>query len=437
MSDADQLIARQHANPHAYLGAHPENGSVVVRTFRPAASKVEVVAPDGTHSVARAGPPRRRLRGPPEGRRAAARLPARGRLRRVRARSRSTTRTASCRRSASSTCTCSARAATRSCGSASARTCARSTASSARRSRSGRRAPARSPSSATSTSGTAASTRCARSARPASGSCSCPASGAGAHYKYEILAPDGEIRLKADPVAFETEVPPKTASVVHEPKHEWADEEWLAERRKSSALEGPMSIYEVHLGSWRLNPLEGNRSLTYLELADELSAYAQGHGLHPHRAAAGDGAPVHRLVGLPGDGLLRADAALRLARRLPRVRRPPAPERARRDPRLGPGALPARRLRARPLRRHRALRARRPAPRRAPRLGHAGLQLRPPRGPQLPRLQRPVLAATSTTPTASASTPSPRCSTSTTRARRASGCRTSTAATRTSTPSSS
>ena len=97
----------------------------------------------------------------------------------------------------------------------------------------------RSPSSATSTTGTAASTRCARSARPASGSCSCPASAPGARYKYEILAPDGEIRLKADPVAFETEVPPKTASVVHDPQHEWADEEWLAERRKSSALDGP------------------------------------------------------------------------------------------------------------------------------------------------------------------------------------------------------
>ena len=49
MSEADQLIARQHANPHSYLGAHPENGSVVVRTFRPAASKVEVVTADGTH----------------------------------------------------------------------------------------------------------------------------------------------------------------------------------------------------------------------------------------------------------------------------------------------------------------------------------------------------------------------------------------------------
>ena len=105
-----------------------------------------------------------------------------------------------------------------------------------------------------------------------------PGVGAGASYKYEILAPDGEIRLKADPVAFETEVPPKTASVVHDPQHVWADEEWLEERRKSNALEGPMSIYEVHLGSWRLNPLEDNRSLTYLELADELSAYAKDMG---------------------------------------------------------------------------------------------------------------------------------------------------------------
>ena len=51
MSEADRLIARQHANPHAYLGAHPENGSVVIRTFRPAASKVEVVTADGTHEA--------------------------------------------------------------------------------------------------------------------------------------------------------------------------------------------------------------------------------------------------------------------------------------------------------------------------------------------------------------------------------------------------
>jgi 1,4-alpha-glucan branching enzyme len=101
---------------------------------------------------------------------------------------------------------------------------------------------------------------------------------AGAHYKYEIVAPDGELRLKADPLAFEAELPPKTASIVHEPEHVWADEEWLRSRRESEPLAGPISIYEVHLGSWRLNSLEDNRSLTYLELADELAAYARDMG---------------------------------------------------------------------------------------------------------------------------------------------------------------
>jgi 1,4-alpha-glucan branching enzyme len=105
-----------------------------------------------------------------------------------------------------------------------------------------------------------------------------PAVGSGASYKYEILAPDGEARLKADPVAFATEVPPKTASVVYESDYEWADAEWLASRRESTPLAGPMSVYEVHLGSWRLNPLEDNRSLTYLELADELAAYVLDMG---------------------------------------------------------------------------------------------------------------------------------------------------------------
>jgi 1,4-alpha-glucan branching enzyme len=100
-----------------------------------------------------------------------------------------------------------------------------------------------------------------------------PGVGAGAHYKYEILTPSGEVRVKADPLAFETEVPPKTASVVHVPRHEWGDAEWLRRRAEAPLLDGPMSIYEVHLGSWRLNPLESNRPLTYLELADELSSY--------------------------------------------------------------------------------------------------------------------------------------------------------------------
>jgi 1,4-alpha-glucan branching enzyme len=73
-------------------------------------------------------------------------------------------------------------------------------------------------------------------------------------------------------------MPPKTASIVFRSKHKWKDKKWVGERGRHDPLDGPMSIYEVHLGSWRLNPLEGNRSLNYLELADELSAYARDMG---------------------------------------------------------------------------------------------------------------------------------------------------------------
>jgi 1,4-alpha-glucan branching enzyme len=96
---------------------------------------------------------------------------------------------------------------------------------------------------------------------------------AGTNYKFEIRAQNGGLLLKVDPYAFATEVPPKTASVVFCPGHEWGDEEWLVSRAAGDLWRSPMSIYEVHLGSWRLNPLEGNRSLTYLELADELADY--------------------------------------------------------------------------------------------------------------------------------------------------------------------
>ena len=108
-----------------------------------------------------------------------------------------------------------------------------------------------------------------------------PGVGPGARYKYEILTQDHRVLLKADPYALETEVPPKTASVVFQPEHPWSDgdREWLTARAADKpALERPVSIYEVHLGSWRLNTLEGNRSLNYLELADELSAYVKDMG---------------------------------------------------------------------------------------------------------------------------------------------------------------
>ena len=218
----------------------------------------------------------------------------------------------------------------------------------------------------------------------------------GARYKYEILAADGELTLKADPYAQEAELPPKTASVVTQPTPR------VERRRRASgcaraATPSRCDAADVDLrGPPRLvaaEPARGQPPADLPRARRRAVGLRHRHGLHPRRAAAGDGPPVLGLVGLPGDRLLRALAALRLARRLPAVRRPPALKRPRRDPRLGAGALPARRVRAGALRRHGAVRARRPAPRRAPRLGHAGVQLRPPRGPQLPDLQRAVLAA--------------------------------------------
>ena len=93
-------------------------------------------------------------------------------------------------------------------------------------------------------------------------------------YKFQVVQADGTVKLKADPFAFAAEVPPHTASIVHRPEHAWGDDEWVARRRASEPHRGPMSIYEVHLGSWRRNPLEDNRSLTYRELAKELADYA-------------------------------------------------------------------------------------------------------------------------------------------------------------------
>ena len=101
-----------------------------------------------------------------------------------------------------------------------------------------------------------------------------PGAEEGSRYKFELRTREGKLRLKADPLAFRTEKPPANASVVFRPQYEWGDDAWLARRRKSEPLNGPVSVYEVHLGSWRLNPADGNRPLTYLEAAEELAEYA-------------------------------------------------------------------------------------------------------------------------------------------------------------------
>ncbi len=97
----------------------------------------------------------------------------------------------------------------------------------------------------------------------------------GHRYKFAVTTEPGEVLEKADPLAFRTELPPATASVVDEARHEWSDGDasYLSRRRAGDPQAEPMSVYEVHLGSWRRNPLEDDRELTYLELADELAAY--------------------------------------------------------------------------------------------------------------------------------------------------------------------
>jgi len=107
-----------------------------------------------------------------------------------------------------------------------------------------------------------------------------PGLAAGALYKYEILARGGQLLpAKADPFAFATEVPPRTASVVYDlTDYDWQDQQWLARRQASIARDAPVSIYEVHLGSWRRVPEEDNRPLTYRELAEELGAYVRDMG---------------------------------------------------------------------------------------------------------------------------------------------------------------
>jgi len=115
-------------------------------------------------------------------------------------------------------------------------------------------------------------------------------------------------------------------------------------------------------------------------------------GLHTRRAAAFDGAPLLRLVGLPGHGLLRPHESLRepSGPDVPDRQSPSARDRG--DPRLGAVALPHRRARVELLRRHRPVRARRPAPGVPAGLEEPGLQLRAPRGPELPAEQRVLLA---------------------------------------------
>ena len=214
----------------------------------------------------------------------------------------------------------------------------------------------------------------------------------GTTYKYNVRSRfAGYQQLKADPYAFLCEVPPKSASVVWDiDRHQWQDAAWMEARGTVDWLKSPVSIYEVHPESWMRGPQ--GQPLTYREMAVKLVEYVKQMGYthiellpimeHPFSGSwgyqvIGYYAPTSRF-GTPDDFKFFVDACHQAG--------------------IGvivdwvPGALSQGRPRPGLLRRHRALRARRPAQRRASRLGHADLQLRPQRGARVPDLQRAFLA---------------------------------------------
>ena len=107
-----------------------------------------------------------------------------------------------------------------------------------------------------------------------------PGVGVGAHYKFELRGPHGDVFLKTDPCAFFAQHGLSTACLVEGlGSYRWNDTAWMERRARANHYAEPMSVYEVHLGSWRRRPEEGDRPLSYLELAEELVAYATEMGL--------------------------------------------------------------------------------------------------------------------------------------------------------------
>jgi len=100
-----------------------------------------------------------------------------------------------------------------------------------------------------------------------------PAIGHGEVYKYAITAPSGRQLEKGDPFARRWENPPRTASVVWKLDYKWKDKKWMTARKKKAGKPQPYSVYEVHPGSWKKYAID--RSLSYLEMADQLVAYVK------------------------------------------------------------------------------------------------------------------------------------------------------------------
>ena len=160
-------------------------------------------------------------------------------------------------------------------------------------------------------------------------------------YKFEIKSRVADYLVaKSDPYGFAAEMRPRTASIVWDiQKFAWNDQEWMENRVQKQALDAPISIYECHLGSWKRKPEDGNRFLTYRELADDLVVYLKDLNFTHIELMPINEHPFDGSWGYQPVGYFAPTVAIRHARRLRLLRRYAAPARLRGAAGLGARAL--------------------------------------------------------------------------------------------------
>ena len=127
----------------------------------------------------------------------------------------------------------------------------------------------------------------------------------GALYKFHIASNhEGYVSDSADPFGILHEKPPRTASVVWDLDYDWGDQDWMAARRAKNSLDAPISVYEVHIGSWMRVPEENDRPLTYREMAPRLAEYVKKLGFS-HVEFFRSWSTLLRFLGIPDYRLLR------------------------------------------------------------------------------------------------------------------------------------
>ena len=170
-----------------------------------------------------------------------------------------------------------------------------------------------------------------------------PGIGKGARYKYHIISRHRGYRVdKADPFAFQAETPPKTGSLVWDLGYEWGDADWMVQRKERQHLRAPLAVYEIHAGSWRRQPEEDNRHLTYRELAPLLADHVTAMGYTHVEFLPIMEHPFYGSWGYQTTGYFAPTQPIRNSAGLHVPRRCPASARRRRHPRLGAVALPDR-----------------------------------------------------------------------------------------------